>query len=177
MRMPDTIELDHPVATYLELATLSSDLTEELFAYTESVADPAVGLRHVERARIARATKSFGELVNEQTMAPYFVRSDAGEALGMFELADHNRGGYADVNYGLGKEMRGQGIGRMALVALLGTARQEWGLQRAGFMIAHTNESSQALVRSIGGIRSKQSDIVQEIDGHTVAYQSWIKDL
>lgn len=176
MRMPDVIELEHPIATHAELATLSTDLERELAEYSRQMANPAFGLRHVSDEVIARVTRTIPTQVDEQFAAPYFIRDDNKTPLGMVELTYH-KDTYADVHYGIMTEARNKGIAGVALRAVLGRGKTDWGLEHVSFTIASNNIPSQALVRSIGAELSPLKDYAISCGGYTVIEQTWRKRL
>ena len=153
MSMPETIALEHPAADRLELATYSPDMAAELWAYSQVIADPAVGLLQPSERDLARWVEAYPRFIAEQIYAPYFIRTAEDEVLGMVDLSDH-RGPIADANYGILPAARRQGLARTALQSLMQAGQLHWGLQEVRFDIAEVNTPSQRVVQSVGAVRS-----------------------
>jgi len=172
MRMPEIIELDHPVAAALTLATSSPDFETEILTHSRSVSDLAMGLLELPASYAPRLLKQYERTVAEQTEAPYFVRDIGGVALGFVELRGHVQD-YAELQYGIGPHARRKGIASAATIALLQTGKERWGLERVSLRISTANEPSRRLAQSLGAVKSELRDEVHVIEGHTIVEQSW----
>lgn len=173
MSMPETIALDHAVAERLEIATLSTDLGAELWAYSQEISDPAIGLLRPTERDLARWVEAYPAFITEQLYAPYFIRTAEDDVVGMVDLSDR-RGPIADANYGILPAARRQGLARTALQSLMQVGQLRWGLKEVRFDIAEVNVPSQRVVQSVGAVRSMLPDMTNS-NGQVV--QTWSKIL